>query len=259
MSPCHPAPSHRRGAGLWHSLQVPFLPRGLLQQRGSLPPAPLLLCAHLPVSPGLHRPALPGGRGGLSAPGQPRWVPVPRAPSRLGQPWGTKGTAVVFPADLPRRSVRLQVRALQNATAGEVNASVRSWQGTGCHGGSGTGGCCGVGCPCLLHPVHPLPGHPQGSSSSFPCAPRWSPRQEGGRAALGAGARCLQPSAHPHTPLGTGLGHPGLPGGEGFPGQHQHHPHVSVEQTREGLGYKGHFSPWAIQESVLPAPRFLNL
>lgn len=123
----------------------------------------------------------------------------------------------------------------------------------------GRGGCCSVGCPCLLHPVHPLPWHPQGSSSSFPCAPRWSPRQERGRAALGAGARCLQPSAHPHTPLGTGLGHPGLPGGEGFPGQHQHHPHVSVEQTRQGLGYKGHFSPWAIQESVFPAPKFLNL
>uniref|UniRef100_A0A8B9ZFT0 Mucin-4 n=1 Tax=Anas platyrhynchos TaxID=8839 RepID=A0A8B9ZFT0_ANAPL len=56
--------------------------------------------------------------GDFQAPGQPRWVPVPRALSQ----------------------------ALQNATAGEVNASVRSWQGTGVSlVAQGRGGCCSVG------------------------------------------------------------------------------------------------------------------
>lgn len=85
--------------------------------------------------------------GDFQPPASPGGCPCPVPCPSSASPGAQKAPRCFCPADLPRRSVRLQVRALQNATAGEVNASVRSWQGTGCHGGSGTGGMLQRGVP----------------------------------------------------------------------------------------------------------------
>lgn len=113
--------------------------------------------------------------GDFRPPASPGGCPCPVPCPSSASPGAQKAPRCFCPADLPRRSVRLQVRALQNATAGEVNASVRSWQGTGCHGGSGTGGCCSVGARASCTPCIPscgIPRDPAAPSRVLPAGPQ---------------------------------------------------------------------------------------